>query len=55
MILMEKYEFLGSPLRVCLTEPRDLVSSLGYLVSNERRVLLRGIRLGGSVADGIRA
>ena len=33
---------------MCLTELRSLVSSLGYLVSNERQVLLGGIRLGGS-------
>jgi hypothetical protein len=30
------------------TEPQSLVRSLGYLVSNGRRVLLGGIRLGGS-------
>ena len=34
--------------RVCLTEPSNLVFSLGYLVSNGRRVLLGGIKLGGS-------
>jgi len=33
---------------VCPTELRNLVSSLEYLVSNRRRVLLGGIRLGGS-------
>ena len=37
---------------VCLTELRSLVSSLGYLVSNERQVLLGGIRLGGSATPG---
>ena len=31
---------------VCPTELRNLVSSLKYLVSNGRQVLLRGIRLG---------
>ena len=30
-------------------EPHNLVSSLEYLVSNRRQVLLGGIRLGGSV------
>ena len=33
---------------VCSTKLRSLVSSLRYLVSNGRQVLLRGIRLGGS-------
>ena len=35
-------------LEVCSTELRSLVSSLEYLVSNKRQVLLGGIRLGGS-------
>ena len=34
---------------VCPTEPSNLVFSLGCLVSNGRRALLGGIRLGGSV------
>ena len=33
---------------MCTTELRSLVSSLEYLVSNGRQVLLGGIRLGGS-------
>ena len=33
---------------VCPTELRNLVFSLEYLVSNERQVLLEGIRLGDS-------
>ena len=37
---------------VCSTELRSLVSSLEYLVSNGRQVLLRGIRLGGSATSG---
>ena len=35
-------------LGMCSTELRNLVSSLKYLVSNGRQVLLEGIRLGGS-------
>ena len=38
---------------VCSTEPCNLVSSLGYLVSNERRVLLGGIRLGGFATKNV--
>ena len=38
----------GFSLGVCSTEPRILVSSLEYLVSNGRQVLLGGVRLGGS-------
>ena len=37
---------------MCPTEPRDLVFSLGYLVSNGRQVLLGGIRLDGSTTGG---
>jgi len=48
VILMEKYGFSGSPLGVCPTEPSKLVFFFGCLVSNGRRALLRGIRLGGS-------
>ena len=38
-------------LGVCSTEQHHLVHSLGYLVSNERQVLLRGTRLGGSATN----
>ena len=38
-------------LGVCLIELCSLVSSLEYLVSNGRQVLLGGIRLGGSTID----
>ena len=47
----------GSSHGVCPTKLHNLVSSLEYLVSNRRRVLLGGIRLGGSatsVADEAR-
>ena len=47
VILMEKYGFFSSPMG-CVRRNRDLVFSLGYLVSNGRRVLLGGIRLDGS-------
>ena len=40
---------------VCSIELRNLVSSLEYLVSNRRQVVLGGIRLGGSTTGGIRA
>ena len=40
---------------VCPTELRNLVYTLEYLVSNRRRALLGGIRLGGSATGGIRA
>ena len=45
--LVEMWIFRFS-LAVCSMEPRNLVSSLEYLVSNERQVLLGGLRLGGS-------
>ena len=51
VILMEKYGFSGSPLGVCPTEPSKLVFFFGCLVSNGRRALLRGIRLGGSTTS----
>ena len=38
---------------VCSMELRSLVSSLEYLVSNGRQVLLGGIRLGGSATQAI--
>ena len=43
-----KMWIFGFSLGVCPTELRNLVSSLEYLVSNGRRVLLGDIRLGGS-------
>ena len=42
---VRKSGFSSFLLGVCSTELRSLVSSLGYLVSNGRQVLLRGIRL----------
>ena len=48
VILMEKMWIFGFSLGVCSTELRNLVSSLEYLVSNERQVLLGDIRLCGS-------
>jgi len=42
-----KIWIFGFSLGVCSTELRNLVSSLEYLVSNGRQVLLGGIRLGG--------
>ena len=44
----------GFSLGVCSMELRNLVSSLEYLVSNGRQVLLEGIRLGGFSIGGIR-
>ena len=44
----EKMWIFGFSLGVCSTKLHNLVSSLKYLVSNGRQVLLRGIRLGGS-------
>ena len=38
-------------LGVCSTKLRSLVTSFKYLVSNERQVLLRGTRLGGSATN----
>ena len=46
-----KIWIFGFSLGVCSTEPRNLVPSPGYLVSNGRQVLLGGIRLGGSTTD----
>ena len=48
VILVAKMWIFGFSLRVCPTESSNLVSFLGYLVSNGRRVLLGGIRLDGS-------
>ena len=48
VILVVKMWILGFSPRVCPTEPSNLVFSLECLVSNERRALLRGFRLGGS-------
>jgi len=39
---------------VCPTELSDLVFSLECLVSNGRRALLAGIRLGGSAIMGVK-
>ena len=39
---------------VCSMELRNLVSSLEYLVSNGRQVLMGGIRLGDSAIGGNR-
>ena len=55
VILMAKMWIFGFSPRVCPTEPSNLVLSLGCLVSNGRRALLGGIRLGGSAIGGIRA
>ena len=44
----EKMWIFGFFPGVCSTELRNLVSSLEYLVSNGRQVLLEGVRLGGS-------
>ena len=54
MILMENVDFLVLPWGV-LDKLRGLVSSLEYLVSNRRQVLLGDIRLSGSATGGIRA
>ena len=48
VILMKKMWIFRFSLGVCSTELLNLVSSLEYLVSNGRQVLLGGIRLGGS-------
>ena len=51
VILIAKiWIFRFSP-RVHPTEPSNLVFSFGCLVSNGRRALLGGIRLGGSAID----
>ena len=48
VILTAKMWIFGFSPGVCPTEPSNLVFSLGCLVSNGRRALLRYIRLGGS-------
>ena len=48
VILMAKMWIFGFSPRVCPTGPSNLVFSLGCLVSDGRRALLGGIRLGGS-------
>ena len=48
VILMAKLWIFEFSPRVCPTEPSNLVFFLGCLVSNGRRALLGGIRLGGS-------
>ena len=55
VILMAKMWIFGFSHGVCPTEPSNLVFSFGCLVSNGRRALLGGIRLGGSATGGIRA
>ena len=55
VILMAKMWIFGFSPGVCPMGPRDLVFSFECLVSNERRALLGGIRLGGSATGGIRA
>jgi len=48
MILIKKIWIFEFSLGVCSTELRSLVSSLEFLVSNGRQVLLEDIILGGS-------
>ena len=48
-----KMWIFGFSLGVCSTELRNLVSFIEYLVSNEREVLLGGIRLGGSTTKAL--
>ena len=48
MVLMAKIWIFGFSPGVCPTEPSNLVFSLKCLVSNGRRALLGGIRLGSS-------
>ena len=55
VILMAKIWIFGFSPGVCPTRPCNLVSSLEYLVSNGRQILLDGIRLGGSTTGGIGA
>ena len=52
VILMRKMWIFGFSLGVCPMKPCNLVSSLKYLLSNGRRALLKGIRLGGSATFG---
>ena len=55
VILVAKMWIFGFSPGVCSMEPSNLVFSFECLVSNGRRALLRGIRLGGSATCGIRA
>ena len=55
VILMVKMWIFGLSPGVCPTEPSNLVFALECLVSNGRRALLGGIRLGGSATGGIKA
>jgi len=55
VILMEKMWIFGFSPGMCPTKLSNLVSSLGYLVSNRKRVLLEGIRLGDSATSSVRA
>ena len=54
VIMMAKIWIFRFSRGVCLTEPSNLVFSPECLVSNRRRALLGGIRLGGSATGGIR-
>ena len=51
VILIAKMWIFGFSPGVCPTELRNLVSSLGCLVSNGRRALSGDIRLGGSATE----
>ena len=53
VILMAEMWIFGFFPKVCPTEPSNLVSSLGCLVSNRRQALLGGIRLGSSATVGL--
>ena len=55
VILMAKIWIFGFSPGVCSTDPSNLVFSFECLVSNGRRVVLEGIRLGGSTTGGIKA
>ena len=55
VILMAKTWIFGFSPGVCPTEPSNLVFSPECLVSNGRRALLGGNRLGGCAIGGIRA
>ena len=48
----EKIWIFRFSLEMCSMELRNLMSSLKYLVSNGRQVLLEDIRLGGSATVG---
>ena len=54
-VILIKMRIFGFSPGVYPRELRNLVFSFGCLVSNGRRALLGGIRLGGSAIGGIRA